>query len=100
MSSEGDQFPNLPRRDPTKQAVQEREMQQTMRPNIMGKERKTESSESCQLWLTVAGTAAASELGREIPCDMQREEPGSVKVCVFLSYWRTEGGKMPAWVLV
>lgn len=25
-------------------------------------------------WLTEAETAAASELGREIPCDMQREE--------------------------
>ena len=40
-------------------------------------------------WLTVAETAAASELGREIPCDMLREELEGVKICVCL--WVLEG---------
>ena len=54
----------------------------------MGKKGKTESCRAkmpagCwEHWSTVAGNAAASKLGREIPCDMQREELGSVKICV------------------
>lgn len=63
-----------------RQAVEEREMQQRMRPSIMKKKKKgKQSSESYRAkmpagswerWLTVAITAAASELGREIPCEM------------------------------
>ena len=39
---------------------------------------------SWEHWFTVAETAAASELGREIPCDMLREELEGVKTCVCL----------------
>lgn len=37
---------------------------------------------SWERWLTVAETAAASELGREIPCDILREGLEGVKICV------------------
>lgn len=50
-------------------------------------------------WLTEAETAAASELGREIPCDMQREELEGVKICVRL--WALESwGREDAAALV
>lgn len=76
-----------------------------MRPNLTG--RKTESSRihtpagSWACWLMVAETAAAPELGRGIPSDMQREEVESVKTSA-CGYQGMEGEKMlqPVWVSV
>ena len=68
----------------------------------MAEKRKTENWEaqmpasSWEHWFTVAETAAASELGREIPCDMLREELEGVKTCVCLWVLEVRGREVAA----
>lgn len=74
-------------------------MEQKVRPQVIGrtKGKLKVVGPTCQPEAGSAGCQqpkrSVSELGREIPCDMQREALESVKLCVCLRVLEDGGGR-------